>query len=127
MVLIPLLRRGDQIVIGLNGAHDQQRQRFALAHLVGHLHLHRSRDLILDTVDRHSLGSLPSMPTDREESEANRFAGALLAPERIVRPMAAETPFGTARDLVRLLAGRFEVTEAAMGYRLMSLGIVMDC
>lgn len=122
-----LLRREDQIVIGLNGAHDQQRQRFALAHLVGHLHLHRSRDLILDTADRHSLGSLPSMPTDREEAEANRFAGALLVPEQVVRRMAAEAQFGTARELVRLLADRFEVTEAAMGYRLMSLGIVMDC
>lgn len=121
-----LLRRDGQNVIGLNADLPDARQRFALAHLVGHLHLHRSRELILDTVARHSHGNLPSMPTDREEAEANRFAGALLAPEGIVRRMAAEADVATAAELVGLLAPRFGLTEAAMGYRLISLGIILD-
>lgn len=121
-----LLRREDQVVIGLNPSVDKPRQRFALAHLVGHLHLHRRRELILDTVARYSHGNLPSMPTDREEVEANRFAAALLAPENIVRRMAAEADFRTAAQLVDLLAPRFGLTKTAMAYRLMSLGIILD-
>jgi Zn-dependent peptidase ImmA (M78 family) len=121
-----LLRRDGQMAIGLNPKHSATGQRFALAHLLGHFRMHRGRELILDTVDRYSYGNLPSMPTDREEAEANRFAGALLAPEAVVRRMAAEARFDTAAQLVGILAGRFELSPAVMSYRLMSLGIVMD-
>jgi Zn-dependent peptidase ImmA (M78 family) len=121
-----LLRRDGQIVIGLNANLDQRRQRFALAHLVGHLHLHARRDLILDTVARHACGNLGSMPTDREEAEANRFAMALLAPEETVRRMAVEVDFRTAAELVELLAPRFDLNRTAMAVRLMGLGIILD-
>jgi Zn-dependent peptidase ImmA (M78 family) len=121
-----LLRRDGTVAIGLNSELAPARQRFALAHLVGHLHLHRGRPLILDTAARYSHPNLPSMPTDREEAEANRFAGALLAPEAVVRRMAQEAHFRTAAQLVDLLAPRFELTRAAMAYRLMSLGVIVD-
>jgi Zn-dependent peptidase ImmA (M78 family) len=121
-----LMCRDDKVVVGLNEDRAPESQRFALAHLIGHHQIHRRRELLLDVVDRYSLGNLPSMPTDREEAEANRFAAALLAPESIVRKMAAEADFRTARQLVELLAPRFEVADGAMSYRLMMLGIVMD-
>lgn len=121
-----LLSRDGQTVIGLNSEMESERQRFALAHLVGHLHLHRSRELILDTVARHSLGNVASLPTDREEAEANRFAAALLAPEDIVRDLAAEAEFGTSARLIDLLAPRFQLNRSAMAVRLMSLGIILD-
>lgn len=121
-----LLRRDGQIILGLNSGRPPVAQRFTLAHLIGHFQLHRRRDLILDTIDRHRYSKLPSMPTDREEAEANRFAAALLAPEKEVRKAAAEAEFGTAAELVDLLANRFGMSRAAMGYRLMALGIVMD-
>lgn len=121
-----LLRRDGRLVIGLNSNQPPARQRFALAHCLGHLKLHRSRDLILDTAARYSLGSLPSMPTDREEAEANRFAAGLLAPESAVRRAAVETSFTTGTELVEILAERFGMTVPAMGYRLMALGVVAD-
>jgi Zn-dependent peptidase ImmA (M78 family) len=121
-----LLRRDGQPAIGLNPERPETSQRFALAHLVGHFHLHRGRELILDTVARYSYGNLASMPTDREEAEANRFAGVLLAPESAVRRLAAEAQFDTAAQLVGILAGRFELSPAVMGYRLMSLGVIVD-
>lgn len=121
-----LLRRNGQTVLGTNADKDPARQRFALAHLIGHLHLHNRRDLILDTVTRYRHGNLASMPTDREEAEANRFAGALLAPEAIVRRMAANADFDTAAQLVDLLAPRFEMTPLAMAYRLLVLGVIVD-
>jgi Zn-dependent peptidase ImmA (M78 family) len=121
-----LMCRDDKVVVGLNEDGTPESQRFTLAHLIGHHQIHRKRDLLLDVVDRYSLGNLSSMPTDREEAEANRFAAALLAPEPIVRRMAAEADFRTARQLVELLAPRFEMTGGAMSYWLMALGIVMD-
>lgn len=121
-----LLRRDEQIILGLNAKQSPVVQRFALAHLIGHLQIHALRDLLLDTVERHRYSKLPSMPTDREEMEANRFAAALLAPESLVRKAAIEVKFGTGAELVNILAERFGVSRAAMGYRLMSLGIVMD-
>lgn len=121
-----LLRRDGATVIGLNETQEPVRQRFALAHLMGHLRLHRSRPVILDTADRYQHGNLASMPIDREEAEANRFAGALLAPEGIVRRMASEADFDTGHQLVDLLAPRFELSRTAMTYRLMSLGVILD-
>ncbi|MEU0787591.1 ImmA/IrrE family metallo-endopeptidase [Streptomyces sp. NPDC006173] len=121
-----LLRRDGQAVIGLNDTLPPARQRFALAHLVGHLHLHRQRDLLLDTVERHALGNLASLPTDREETEANRFALELLAPETAVRRAAVEADFRTAAQLVDLLAPRFDLTRSTMAARLMGLGIILD-
>ncbi|OQQ12936.1 hypothetical protein B0675_36445 [Streptomyces sp. M41(2017)] len=121
-----LVRRDDQTVIGINADLDPTRQRFALAHLVGHLQLHRRRDLILDTVERHALGNLASLPTDREETEANRFALELLAPETAVRSAAVEADFRTAAQLVDLLAPRFDLTRSTMAGRLMGLGIILD-
>lgn len=119
-----LLRRNGQDVIGVGTDLEAARQRFALAHLVGHLHLHARRDLILDTATRYSHPKLASMPTDREEAEANRFAAALLVPEGIVRRMAVEADARTEDQMLDLLAPRFEVTRALMAARLMGLGII---
>lgn len=121
-----LLRRDGQTAIGLNGARPLESQRFMLAHLVGHYRMHARRELILDGVVRHEHRRLACIPTDREEAEANRFAGALLMPEALVRRMAADADFRTAAQLVDLLAPRFEVSRAVMGYRLMGLGIILD-
>jgi Zn-dependent peptidase ImmA (M78 family) len=121
-----LMRRNARDVVGLNERHPHDGQRYALAHALGHHQIHARRGLILDVANRYRLGRLASLPTDREEVEANRFAAALLIPEAMVRRMAAEADFETGQQLVDLLAPRFEVSRAVMGYRLMSLGIVMD-
>ncbi|MEH0628332.1 ImmA/IrrE family metallo-endopeptidase [Streptomyces sp. NPDC020898] len=120
-----LLRRDGRCVIGVNRTHSLLRRRFTVAHELGHLRMHRGRPLILDTDTRVSYrNSVSSMATDREEIEANRFAAALLAPERLVRDVVHRTTFRTVDDLVTQLAGTFELSEIAMTYRLMNLGII---
>lgn len=121
-----LMHRDGRTIIGLNAGLPEGRERFALAHLVGHLHLHQKRDLILDVADRFSRGNLTCLATDREEAEANRFAQALLAPEGTVRRMAAEADFRTAAQLVDLLAPQFGLTRMMMAVRLMTLGVILD-
>ncbi|MFJ4361657.1 ImmA/IrrE family metallo-endopeptidase [Streptomyces massasporeus] len=122
-----LMRRGDEQVIGVNQKHHENRQRFTMAHELGHLKLHRGRPLILDTDTRVNFrDTVSSMATDREEMEANRFAAALLAPEAMVRRAARDAEFRTAKQLVHLMAGRFGMSEMAMNYRLINLGIIAD-
>lgn len=121
-----VMRRDGQTIIGLNADVPEDRERFTLAHLIGHLHLHKKRDLLLDVVDRFSRRNLSCLGTDREEAEANRFAQALLAPEGTVRRMAAEADFRTAGQLVDLLAPRFGLTRTMMSVRLMGLGVILD-
>ncbi|MGW9205713.1 ImmA/IrrE family metallo-endopeptidase [Embleya sp. NPDC055664] len=122
-----LLRRDEEKVIGVNEGHAEVRQRFTVAHELGHLLLHAGRPLILDTGTRVNLrDSVSSMATDREEIEANRFAAALLAPEVMVRREARKVRFSSADELVRRLSERFGMSTTAMNYRLMNLGIISD-
>ncbi|MFD6286545.1 ImmA/IrrE family metallo-endopeptidase [Streptomyces sp. NPDC060205] len=122
-----LLRREDEQVIGVNQQHHKKRQRFTVAHEIGHLRLHRGRPLILDTDTRVNFrDTVSSMATDREEMEANRFAAALLAPEPMVRRAAREAEFRTAKQLVHLMATHFDMSDMAMNYRLINLGIIAD-
>ncbi|WP_165989768.1 ImmA/IrrE family metallo-endopeptidase [Streptomyces sp. YIM 98790] len=120
-----LLRRDGQSVIGVNCNHSLLRQRFTVAHELGHLRMHRGRPLILDTDTRVNYrNTVSSMATDREEVEANRFAAALLAPETLVRAAVRQTSFRTVDELVTQLADTFKLSEIAMTYRLMNLGII---
>ncbi len=122
-----LLRRGEEKVIGVNEDHVKARQRFTVAHELGHLILHRGRPLILDTGTRVNFrDSVSSMATDREEVEANRFAAALLAPETMVRRAVRDISFTSADGLVGDLAKRFGMSATAMNYRLLNLGIISD-
>lgn len=63
-------------VIVLNSNHSETRQRFTLAHEIGHYILHA--DMETEIVWRDHLSAAG---TDPREMEANRFAGALLMPE----------------------------------------------
>ncbi|MFE7497582.1 ImmA/IrrE family metallo-endopeptidase [Streptomyces albidoflavus] len=120
-----LLRRDGNCVIGVNEDHPRLRRRFTVAHELGHLRLHEGRPLILDTDVRVNYrNTVSGMATDREEIDANRFAAALLAPEPLVRHAAQQVTFATVEDLVKVLAGQFQLSETAMTYRLMNLGII---
>ncbi|WP_412520887.1 ImmA/IrrE family metallo-endopeptidase [Actinomadura madurae] len=90
-----LVREPTRTVIGINQGHAATRQRFTVAHEIGHLQLHKGRPLIMDTDVRVNLrDKVSSMATDREEIEANRFAAALLIPDRPGRQPRRE-PAGT--------------------------------
>src|SRR5260370_2585305 len=75
-------------VIGYNETQALVRQRFTIAHEIGHFVLHRSdssSDLFIDThyiVYRRDAQS--STGQDRREREANRFAAPLLIPPTLL-------------------------------------------
>lgn len=123
-----LYREGDVRIIGVNSAHSKTRQRFTVAHELGHLILHRGRPLIVDKQVRVNLrDGVSSLATDREEIQANRFAAALLMPsewvERLALAVVTKHRSLSDEELVGQLADRFRVSGQAMSYRLVNLGL----
>jgi Zn-dependent peptidase ImmA (M78 family) len=122
-----LFRGGSRDVIGVNSTHADVRQRFTIAHELGHHALHPGRELILDVPVRVNYRDrTSSMATDREEIEANAFAAALLMPERMVREQLDRQPEDTRKDpdsTAEALAEIFHVSPAALGFRLINLGL----
>jgi Zn-dependent peptidase ImmA (M78 family) len=122
-----LFRDGEHHVIGVNSAQPAVRQRFTIAHELGHRALHPGRELILDVPVRVNLrDKTSSMASDLEEIEANAFAAALLMPEQMIRdrvnqlqPSQRRDPDATAAILARI----FKVSPSALSFRLINLGL----
>src|SRR5712664_3503178 len=71
-----------KIIIGVNSLHHPNRQRFTIAHEIGHMLLHKGQEVHVDRAYRVSLrNDLSSKAVSPEEMEANAFAAALLMPE----------------------------------------------
>ncbi|MEU6326752.1 ImmA/IrrE family metallo-endopeptidase [Streptomyces sp. NPDC047049] len=124
-----LLRRdGQPPVIGVNDSQPRLRQRFTIAHELGHLVLHPGREVVLDRPVRINLrDGTSSTATDREEIEANAFAASLLMPADMVREQLMRLPSAIRQDPDRCttaLADLFDVSGPAMGFRLINLGLV---
>ncbi|MGW7406819.1 ImmA/IrrE family metallo-endopeptidase [Streptomyces sp. NPDC054833] len=119
---------GRSPVVGVNDSHSRQRQRFTIAHELGHLILHPGREVVLDRPVRVNLrDKASSMATDREEIEANAFAASLLMPADLVRSELQRLPTAVRQDpdqCTAALAVLFEVSDSAMGFRLINLGLV---
>jgi Zn-dependent peptidase ImmA (M78 family) len=124
-----LLRRNGRVIIGVNSREAPTRQRFTLAHEIGHWLLHPGRSLVVDRQIRISLRDRrSSMATDREEIEANAFAACLLMPSSRVRDQAEallhHRPSASQTALVSTLSDAFEVSSQAMEIRLTNLGVI---
>jgi Zn-dependent peptidase ImmA (M78 family) len=123
-----LRENGGRWIIGVNTATSPRRQRFTVAHELGHLLLHEGTlitdySIYLDKRDERS-----SLGTDKQEIEANRFAAELLMPQKLlVAELQKELRVGAAdsRDaLIAKLAKSFSVSVEAMSYRLVNLNII---
>lgn len=121
-----LFRQGEGKAIGVNAAHPMVRQRFTIAHELGHLQLHPGKALILDHVRVNLRNDVSSLGTDREEREANAFAAELLMPRAEVTAQvhkALDRGGATDSGFIADLAVLFDVSEQAMEFRLVNLGL----
>ncbi|WP_216213061.1 ImmA/IrrE family metallo-endopeptidase [Amycolatopsis aidingensis] len=122
-----LLRDAERVVIGINSQTSRRRQRFTIAHELGHWKLHDGRPLIVDhTIRINKRDQVSSAATDYEEIEANAFAAALLMPAELVQAAVdreQKTGIESRDDLIQALAEEFDVSSEAMGYRLINLGV----
>lgn len=107
-------------IAGVNNLHHPHRQRFTLAHELGHLVLH-SEELVRQVhLDRGSLhrDARSTQGIDAHERTANAFASELLMPATLLA--AAIDPRMDLEDdeAVARLARKFRVSVAAMHFRL---------
>jgi Zn-dependent peptidase ImmA (M78 family) len=121
-----LYRDKDRVVIGVNSTHAPTRQRFTIAHELGHLMMHEGRQAVF--VDRLVRMNLRDGSSSEEEVDANAFAASLLMPKSLILDainwVFERTPRIGPGDLADQLAGTFRVSPEAMRYRLENLGIV---
>lgn len=124
-----LLREpGEAPIIGVNASNASVRQRFTVAHELGHLVLHKGKRLVVDRAVRVNFrDSVSSLATDREEMEANAFAAGLLMPSATLTDELHRVVRGRNRsdnEVVDVLAGKFQVSRSAMEFRLINLGML---
>ncbi len=115
-------RRGREVVIGINEHHLPARQRFTIAHELGHWLLNHG-DTVVDNVQRRD--AVSSQGTDVNEMEANAFAAELLMPSSWLReevPPRMLSPLD--EDVTTALAEKYEVSKEAMTFRLINLGLM---
>jgi Zn-dependent peptidase ImmA (M78 family) len=114
--LIVREREDEAARVLLNRSDPPNRQKFTLAHELGHYFRHQEEgDHIFGYVDERA--DLASRGENSEEIWSNRFAAELLMPGFAVRHFYAE-----GMNLARL-AKEFAVSEQAMGFRLRNLGL----
>lgn len=119
----------DVVVIGVDRNQPKHRQRFTIAHELGHLLMHPGRSVIVEHLRRPARVNFrdasSGLATDREEIEANQFAAGLLMPRSNIEDAYAEMA-GRLDDseIPARLARAFQVSEQAMGYRLMNLALI---
>jgi Zn-dependent peptidase ImmA (M78 family) len=121
-----LFREGEQVIIGVNALHSKTRQRFTIAHELGHLILHASHGLHVDRgFPTRARDSVSSQAVDAEEIQANTFAAELLMPSDLLREDLQARVLDFENDtLVPELADRYKVSTQAMTFRLVNLGII---
>lgn len=120
-------------VIGVNAKHHPNRQRFTIAHEIGHLLLHDHEGLHMDGITRwfqlRRRDERSSTGTDDEEREANLFAAELLMPDRFLEADLAQITELDLLDedrsgLLEMLAKRYGVSLQALTYRLANLEFI---
>lgn len=116
--------------IGYNPLESKVRQRYTLAHEIGHFILHYAKNKVfVDNENYYQFkmfrSAKPNLtPADyKVEQEANAFAAALLMPQTLLqRELQAYNGFDLSdSSMLTELAKKFEVSTQAMSYRIINL------
>lgn len=121
-----VFRHDDQVIIGVNSLHHPNRQRFTIAHEIGHMLLHKGEEVHVDRTYRVNLrDDLSSQAVSRDEIQANAFAAALLMPEEmLIEDLRGQDIDFENEDQLRVLAAKYGVSFQALNLRLANLGLL---
>lgn len=120
-----ILRRPNKTTIYVNSSHSDERQRFTIAHELGHYVLHKNNDSFVDGKRTQLLLRSSNGEKSKMEVEANSFAASLLMPksglienfDRLKRENKSDS------EIIEELSSIYSVSMQAMGYRLTNLGL----
>ncbi len=118
--------------IGLNVSHTKTRQRFTLAHELGHFLMHRRSGGGTLHVDESDFfvrfrGPHSGNGSSGEEQEANAFAAELLMPSSFLERDVRKIRDGLSLSddtVIRALANRYGVSQQALSFRLVNLRLL---
>lgn len=114
-----ITKQDDKVVIYIEKDHHPNRQRFTVAHEIGHYILHIKNDSVHQYIEYQRNDNY-----DPKEVEANNFAGALLMPkDKIIKTWNKYKEL-TIDVLITILSKEFIVSESAMRIRLNNLGLI---
>jgi Zn-dependent peptidase ImmA (M78 family) len=124
-----LVIKDNQSVIVVNSNHHTNRQRFTIAHELGHYFLHKnSANVFFDESLLFFRDERSAQGVKFQEIEANTFAAEFLMPEQAMRERISQEPLDALDDLEQSALGRlateFQVSCQALTIRLMRLGLI---
>lgn len=121
-----IFRKNNSVVIGISAFDPPVRQRFTIAHELGHFLLHgvKKDEFLFIENSRHYRDNHSSEGIYKKEIEANSFAASLLMPEDMVRNEFYKFNDISPTDLTKKMAKKFNVSEVAMSIRLENLKLL---
>jgi Zn-dependent peptidase ImmA (M78 family) len=128
-----VVRNGSEVSIGINADHHSNRQRFTLAHELGHYTLHfpemeKYPTAVFVDADKPKVlfrADTPATP-NAHEIDANTFAASLLMPEEFMRRDVLSPIQLHDESIIKQLAQRYSVSAQALVIRLMELRLIQD-
>ena len=115
-----LIRKDGHALIGVNDNEAPVRQRFTIAHELGHFLLHPRKDTFVDYRDNKK-----DIMRTAVEKQANMFAAALLMPRTLLeKDFRALIKKGFGEAELMFLADKYQVSEDAMKFRLLNLNFL---
>ena len=111
-------------VILINKSQVSCRQRFSIAHELGHFQLHHLMGIIHVDKKSYYRNEKSAGGLDEMEIMANKFAAELLMPEKELRDELDKHDdfIDTDVDIIAEMARKFEVSTTAMSFRIQNLG-----
>lgn len=109
-------REGKHLFIYINDNHPEQRQRFSIAHEIGHYLVHSTSAFNFGREEQFFLRAKGIFSPD--EVDANQFAAELLMNEELLTKDFYEDAS------LESLAKKYDVSMEAMNYRLINLGLI---
>lgn len=115
-----LYRKGDVAFMAISSNEPLVRQRFTIAHELGHFFMHPNRDTFIEFRDNEK-----NISRGIKEIQANQFAAALLMPRKFIeKDVKNFKDTGLANEEIKFLAKKYQVSEEAMNFRLINLNLL---
>lgn len=113
-------------LISYNISHNINRQRFTIAHELGHYVMHRKTERLFidkDFIVKYRSNKQYDTIEMQQEQQANAFAAAILMPINLVLEELKKAKFKKLEeaDLIDQLSALFNVSTLAMTYRLSNI------
>ena len=119
-----LIYDDDTPIIGISSLHSLTRQRFTIAHEIGHYLQHPKESFIDNKYAIYWRNASASTGEKQQEVDANNFAAKLLMPKSAIQAELSKIKLEDEDESgIAKLADKFQVSTQAMTFRLINLGL----